>query len=48
MNEELLEEWRIEGLVDKFTDYKHIIISSEPVGATPSINLLNNNNNKND
>ena len=32
LNEALPEEWRIEGLVDTFADYKHIIVSSGPVG----------------
>ena len=44
LNEALPGEWRIEGLVDKFADYKHIIMLSGPVGKTPSINLLNNKN----
>ena len=38
MTENLPEEWCIEGIVDKFTDYKHIIMSAGPVGATPAIN----------
>ena len=31
MNEALPEEWRIEGLVGRFADYKHIIVSLGPV-----------------
>ena len=40
-------EWRIEGLVDKFANYKHIIVSSGLVGTTPSIDQLNNKNDRN-
>ena len=42
MNEELSEEWHMEGLVDKIADYKHIVVSAGPVGTTPLINQLNN------
>ena len=42
MNEELPEEWRIEGLVDKFANYKHIIVSAGPVGTTPAIDQISN------
>ena len=48
INKTLPEEWYIEGHVDKFTDYKHIIMSAGPVGSTPLINQLTNKNNKND
>ena len=46
MNDMLPEEWRIEGLVDKFVDYKRIIMSAGPIGTTPAINQLNNKNDR--
>ena len=39
---DLPDEWKIEGLVDKFADYKHIIVSSGPVVPIPAINQISN------
>ena len=45
LNEDLPDKWRIEGLVDKFADYKHIIVSAGPVGPIPAINQISNKRN---
>ena len=45
LNEAQPDEWRIEGLVDKFADYKHIIVSAGPVETTPAINQISNKRN---
>ena len=41
-DELLPDEWRIEGLVDKFADYKHIIVLAGPVVPIPAINQISN------
>ena len=44
-NVTLPEAWRIEGIIDKFADYKHITVSSSITPGTPSINAFKDNRN---
>ena len=42
LDEDLPDEWKTKGLIDKFADYKHIIMSAGPIVPIPAINQISN------